>query len=61
MSHAVYHMFNARMKGYKIDFVFQMFPVGLLNSIHRALEPHNDQAKGFTFIKFCSQLKYGRV
>ena len=32
-------------------FLFQMFPVGLLNSIHRALEPHNDQVKGFTLIK----------
>ena len=29
--------------------IFQMFPVGLLNSIHRALEPHNDQGKGFHF------------
>ena len=26
-----------------------MFPVGLLNSIHRALEPHNDKGKDFHF------------
>ena len=28
-----------------------MFPVGLLNSIHKALEPHNDKGKDFHFCR----------